>query len=112
MFGRQNLIELGLGLFFECVNLFPLIGREMQLLGLETREQMKPSTRTTRASLTARTTGAILSRRAAVTAAVRTVRRTILGTRAHGKGGNRNDAENCNKRWKPSHGNLLIKRIV
>lgn len=85
LLGRQDLIELGLGLFFEFGNLFLLIFREAHLLDRERRDQMEPSNGTTWA---------------ARTPTARTARGTVLCGRLHGKGGNRDDAENHNECWK------------
>jgi hypothetical protein len=63
LLGRQYLIELGLGLFFEFGNLFLLIFREVQLLDRERRDQMEPAPRTA---------GTIAARRAAGATAART----------------------------------------
>ena len=44
LLGRQDLIELGLGLFFEFGNLLLLIFREVQVLDRETWDKMPPAT--------------------------------------------------------------------
>jgi hypothetical protein len=95
LLGRQDLIELGLGLFFEFGELFLLIFRELHLLGDETREQVEPATRST---------GTIPVRRASGTSAARTARGTVLRSCLHGNGGNCDDAESRNECWKTSHG--------
>ena len=95
LLGSQNLIELGLGLFFEIGNLFLLIFREFHLLDDETREQMEPA---------ARSTGTIPVRRVSGTTVAWTARGTVLCSCSHGNGGNCDDAENHNEYWETSHG--------
>jgi hypothetical protein len=122
--GGENLIELGLGLFFECVNLLLLIFREVQLVDGERRDQMESGTETsgttwaarshspwrTTAARAVRITGTILTRRPAGTAIVRAAGRTVLCTT--GNGGNRKDAEKQKERWKTSHGNTPLQMTL
>ena len=50
LLGRQDLVELGFGLFFEFGDLFFLVVREFHLLDDERWEQMEAATRTTAAA--------------------------------------------------------------
>jgi hypothetical protein len=101
LLGRQDLVELGLGLPFKLRDLFHLLVGQVQSLGHEAREQMEPTTRSTR---TARAPGMVRGRRAAGTATLvipgtrRTAWRALLRARSQGKGGNRQDAEDRKKR--------------
>jgi hypothetical protein len=92
LLGRQDLIELGLGVFFEFCNLLLLVFREVQLLDRERRDQMEPATGSTTA---ARSTG---------TTAAWTARGTVLRSRSHGCGSNYDDAKNHDECGKTSHG--------
>jgi len=98
LLGSQDLVEFGLGLFFEFGNLFLLVFREVQLLDRERRDQMEP------AAVTTRTARAIPRRRAAGITSVRTTTGIVLRSRSHGNGGNCDDAEDHDECWKTSHG--------
>jgi hypothetical protein len=97
LLGREDLIELGLGLFFQVGNLFLLLVGKLQLLGREAGNQMESAARTARATGTAWTTLALASRTAGG--------RPFLPIGSHHKGGHRQHTNHHQQRGKTSHGN-------
>jgi hypothetical protein len=100
LLGRQDLVQLGLGLLFKFGDLLDLVVAQFQSLGNESRQQMEPAARTTSAARTTRAgTAAVLA-----PWAWRSVVRALLGDRTDRKGGNRQDAKDRKRRRESPHG--------
>jgi hypothetical protein len=113
---REDLLELGLDLLLELGDLLRLLVSQVQPLGHESRDQMEPATGTTGAAKLALArraagTATVLAATALTTLARRTIGGTLLPAGSHGKGGNREDADDRKKCRKTPHGKLLNKSL-
>jgi hypothetical protein len=106
LLGREDLVELGLGLLLKFGNLLDLVVGQVQFLDDEGRQQMESAATTTGTAPAARTGTARAAGTTVVLAAGtwRTVGGTFLRGRPHGKGGNRQDAEDRKESRKTPHG--------
>jgi hypothetical protein len=106
LLGRENLLKLGLGLFFQLGDLFLLGCRKFQFLGHEPRQEMESTAWSARSTWSgtrsARTSGTAILRRGAF--------RAILCQGACGDRGRRENAQRKDEHVKTLHGQLLSKK--